>query len=374
LKRIFCLSIAFIVLASSPSAWAQEQIRNGKLAVTSAKVRLKYKKEDEALVILEEGRRIDPNHAELYPLLGSLYIMKGEYMKADSAFDKAVALDPKLEKEVTDARKAEWSSLINRGVNAMESEDYDQAISLMNHATLIYPEGVEAHINLAAAHVNASQKEEEWVREYVKTHGLEKPGAPESPASSILLRESILHFRKAIEIEPANTDVKLDLARVYDYLGKPDSARVYYQEVLQLQPENRSVKEAMANCYLREGNLESAHTIYSELMATGEVSPDVAFNIGVVELQLKDWEGAERAFELTVKGKPDDLEALENLSISLMEQKKYDKAIPQLEKIVALNERNQGAWGSLVVAYAQLGMNDKASQAHEKYKMLGGGE
>ncbi|OGF97995.1 MAG: hypothetical protein A2Z06_04595, partial [Candidatus Glassbacteria bacterium RBG_16_58_8] len=307
-------------------------------------------------------------------LLGDLYIQKGEYLKADSAFDKAVSLNPKLEKEVTDARKAEWSNLVNRGVNAMESEDYEQAIGLLNHAALIYPEGVEAHLNLAASHVNASQKDEEWIREYVKAHGMEKPDDPESPPSSILLRESIRHFRKAIEIEPANADVKLDLARVYDFLGKPDSARVYYQDVLQLQPENRSVKEAMATCYVREENLECAHTIYYELMATGEVSPDVAFNIGVVELQLKDWESAEKAFELTVKGKPDDLEALENLSISLMEQKKYDKAIPHLEKIVTLNEKNQGAWGSLVVAYAQLGMNDKASQAHEKYQMLDRGE
>jgi len=73
-----------------------------------------------------------------------------------------------------------------------------------------------------------------------------------------------------------------------------------------------------------------------------------------------------------VTANPEDMEALENLSIAMMQQEKYKEVIPHLETIVNLDDSNKEAWGSLVVAYAQVGMNDKADLAHKKYEGLGG--
>ncbi len=324
---------------------AQQKIRNGKIAVTSAKVRLKYNKYDEAIEVLEEGRRVDPGHAPLYPLLGSLYIHKGEYLRADSAFDIAVSLSAKLEKEVNEVRLDEWSKLVNRGVKAMKAEEYDEAILHLSNATIMNPEGVEAYINLGASYSNSGRA-----------------------------RESVKPFQKALELDPENIDLKLSLAKIYNNLGKPDSSKVFYKQSLAIEPDNMSVKEGLASCYLREGSLDSASTLYSELLSGEEVNPDVAFNAGLVEIQRANWSGAERAFLITVENHPGDVEARENLCIALMQLEKYSEVIPHLEKIIELDDSNIEAWGSLIVAYAQVGMNDKAGKAHKKYMELGGEE
>jgi len=387
------MSIVLVFAISSSRVWAQQQIRNGKIAVTSAKVRLKYKKYDEALEILEEGRRVDPGHAELYPLLGSLYVRKAasmandstilnsvsedstfvksameedvfkdfmlsfnserksmmaylvysEYKKAKESFDKAVSLDGKLEKKVKEERLEEWSKLVNRGVKSMKAEEYDEAILSLTNATIIYPEGVEAYINLGASYSNSG-----------------------------LHRMSIKPFRKALEMAPEDIDLKLAMARVYDNLGKPDSAKVFYKQCLTIQPDNLSVKEGLATCYLREGSLDSAGALYNELLSGEEVNPDIAFNAGLVEFQRENWAGAAKDFKITVDNYPEDIEARENLSIALMQLEKYEEVIPHLEKIVELDDSNREAWGSLIVAYAQVGMNEKASKANEKYRELGG--
>ncbi len=342
--RVFIsISLALLLTVPVVSLNAQSTIRNGKMAVTSAKVRLKFKKYDEALEMLKEGERVEPDYAPIYPLLGSLYLQKHDYIRADSAFKKAVSLDPKLEKEVHDARLQEWSNLVNQGVQAMKEKKFDKSISLLKDATIIYPEGVEAYINLGASYTNSGQQ-----------------------------RLAVGPFHKALEINPGDTEVKLDLAKVYDVLGRPDSAKVFYRQVLEDNPDDSSVKEALAACYLREGSLDSSSAIYSELLTVKDVDPNVAFNAGLLEIQRENWPAAEKAFKITLEKNPDDVEAQENLSIAMMQQEKYKEVIPHLEAIVKLDEKNKEAWGSLIIAYAQLGMSEKAKEANEKYKELGG--
>jgi tetratricopeptide (TPR) repeat protein len=333
----------FFILVSTLPIQAQTKVRNGKMAVTSAKVRLKYKKYDEALEILEEGRKIDPDHAPLYPLLGSLYIKNKDYVKADSCLDIAVSLNSKFKKEVEEIRLEEWAKLVNIGAKALKGEDFDTAIKVLTAATILHSRGVEAYINLAASFTNYGQH-----------------------------RKAIDPFLTSIALDPENVDIKLDLARVYGFLGHPDSSKIYYKQAIQAQPENISIKEGLAECYLREGSLDSASTLYSELMKQEEVNPNVAFNAALVEFQRENWEGAEQAFIVVIEADPEDIEALANLSVSMMQQNKYKEVIPYLEKIVDMDGDNKEAWGSLVVAYAQVGMNDKASMAHKKYQELGG--
>jgi tetratricopeptide (TPR) repeat protein len=343
LKKVICISIILVIAASLSSLVAQQQVRNGKMAVTSAKIRLKYKKYDEALEILEEGKRVEPDYPELYPLLGGLYVRNGQYAKADSAFKKAVMLEPKLQQDVKEERLSEWSALVNRGVKAMKEEDYTQSITHFTNATIIYPEGVEAYINLAASLNNSGQ-----------------------------VRESVKPFQTARMIDPTNFNVLVDLAKVYENLSRPDSAKIYYKDAQTVDPENQTVKEALAACYLREGSIDSASAMYDILLQGDEVNPNVAFNAGLVQFQRQNWAGAEKAFNIVVENSPEDMEGLENLSIALMQQEKYEEVIPYLEKIVELDKTKKEAWGSLVVAYAQIGMNDKADEAHKKYQELGG--
>jgi len=347
LKNIFAMSMVMILAAPSSALIAQSQIRNGKMAVTSAKVRLQYKKYDEALEVLEEGKKIDPLHAPLYPLLGSLYVRNKEYAKADSAFTMAVSLDGKLEEDVKKIRLEEWSKLVNTGVKSMKAEDYDKSVQVLTNATVIYPEGVEAYINLGASYSNTGR-------------------------DSL----AIAPFQKALSLSTDATgmtiDIMVSLAKIHDKRGEAAKAREYYRKALASEPDNNDIKAALASSFLRSSSLDSARTIFTDLMSEADVDPNVAFNAALTEFQLENWQKSLDYLKKALDGFPDDMEILEKMSISMFQLEKYEEAIPYLEKMVKIDETSKEAWGSLVIAYAQIGENDKASRAHEKYTELGG--
>jgi curved DNA-binding protein CbpA len=58
-------------------------------------------------------------------------------------------------------------------------------------------------------------------------------------------REAIEHFQKAIELDPSNTTVQLQLAELYVEMKLPWRARRYYETILALDPENSKAGERL---------------------------------------------------------------------------------------------------------------------------------
>ena len=56
-------------------------------------------------------------------------------------------------------------------------------------------------------------------------------------------REAVDHFEKALEIDPSNTSVRVQLAALYEEMKLPWRARQHYQKVLKIDPANTKVQE-----------------------------------------------------------------------------------------------------------------------------------
>lgn len=56
-------------------------------------------------------------------------------------------------------------------------------------------------------------------------------------------REAVEHFEKAVEIDPSNTRVRVQLAVLYEEMKLPWRAREHYQKVLEIDPANTKAQE-----------------------------------------------------------------------------------------------------------------------------------
>jgi tetratricopeptide (TPR) repeat protein len=60
-----------------------------------------------------------------------------------------------------------------------------------------------------------------------------------------LRREAIEHFEKALEIDPSNTTVRLQVATLYEEMKLPWRARLHYQKVLEIDADNPKAQKRL---------------------------------------------------------------------------------------------------------------------------------
>ncbi len=65
-------------------------------------------------------------------------------------------------------------------------------------------------------------------------------------------------FKKAMELDPKNVNVKLALTNFYSSTGQPEKSLPIYQELLTADPSNRVVRGALGNLYLATRSWDAA--------------------------------------------------------------------------------------------------------------------
>jgi tetratricopeptide (TPR) repeat protein len=97
-------------------------------------------------------------------------------------------------------------------------------------------------------------------------------------------------------------DVLLQMAQLYDKLGKYDRSAEALKQMTELDPENQPLKESLAQTYVRAEKLPEALAVYSELR---DMNPDnlaVLAEMAGVHLSMKEYKKAAEEFE-TILGR-----------------------------------------------------------------------
>jgi tetratricopeptide (TPR) repeat protein len=142
----------------------------------------------------------------------------------------------------------------------------------------------------------------------------------------------------------------------------------------------------LALIYQEQGKAEKAVEMYEKAIIANPKDSDLWFNMGILYFNMKNFVKAKECFNKVVEMNPEDVESLMNLVNSLWKMELYGEAIPFLEKVVALKPDNVTGWQFLFVAYNKESTREdlsdaqrkelvnKAKDAFDKYKALGGGK
>ena len=304
--------------------WAKAQLAQGNLA--------------EAFGQLREFAATHPDSADAHLLLGKFYLSAKASDKAFEEMQAAVKIDP---------NQAEaWSALSS--LYSLDKNDQKSATDAARRAVTLRPDDAAAHIQLATlldqrgdpearSHIDAAlphvqqpeqrvlcarfllksgkpedeKRAEEQLRQALKD-------APEFPAARFLLgrlltrrgnaAEALPLLKDAAAQEPNDPAVALELARLYQRLQRPADAKIWTTEVRRRQdyvteqsrlvgvlsqnPKDRDALAKLAHLVGRHGDAEAAVRHHALLLG---VPPDDAAALLAAAEDLKAGGYAEKA-------------------------------------------------------------------------------
>lgn len=175
-------------------------------------------------------------------------------------------------------------------------------------------------------------------------------------------KQAILHFKKAIHLNPNISEVYFNLAKALSDIGQDDEACRYHKIFLQREPQNingqinyglsliklEQLNEAkqiflsiknnidennilallnLGTIYLLEENYDEAILIYKKIINFEENVTDAWIGLGRSYTAKQNYEEAEKAFKRSIAIDPTNSQAIEYLGIFLIGIEKYNEAL-----------------------------------------------
>lgn len=214
-------------------------------------------------------------------------------------------------------------------------------------------------------------------------------------------------FEAALAIDPNYTDAHYNLGLVYQNLGQFGKAAEHFGRTLELDPTNTKAIRLQAEAYLRGGQPALAVPAYEKAIAADSTNVDLYFaaadaaskafpdpadlpkviaafelamekapqdsrtfsaaiSLGTMCSKAENYQGALDAYEKAAKLNPNSDTPLYNSAVVLQKMKKYDAAVANLEKVLALVPTSGKAHYMLAgIYYNQLKNEAKAVEHYE---------
>ena len=259
------------------------------------------------------------NFSQSYFSLGNLFLKKGNFPKAEEEYSLALQENPSLPRahlnlgniyfHQKDYSRAEKEFLEELKANPRQEKAYNnlsvlyriqgddlKAITLAKQALEIKPYYKEAYINLALA--------------YLK---MENHLSAESSLVS------------ALALFPSFAELRFYLGLVYQKQGKSDQALTEYAQLLSQRPETQDVEYNLGLIYSKD---DPSREGLNGLKAYA------AYNSGLIYLQKKEIDLAQKSLIRSVKLKPDFAEAHAVLGNVYDLRREYEPAVKELEEAI----------------------------------------
>jgi Tfp pilus assembly protein PilF len=185
-------------------------------------------KNDEALTILTDCLRQDPDNPQVHLLMGEVQLSLGRNDVARTHFLKAVELQDQLH--------AAWAWL---GVIALEAKQPREALEYQIKALERAPLNVDYILSMAETHA----------------------GLNEFDMADTLLSEKC-------RLLPSDVRLMTAAANMKNHRGDRTGAINLYRQILVLKPDNIEVKEALAYCYIAAQDWSSALDLFDQVVNT----------------------------------------------------------------------------------------------------------
>jgi arylsulfatase A-like enzyme/Flp pilus assembly protein TadD len=173
---------------------------------------------DDAIPILEDLIKKEPDMSMLYGKLGGSYMKTREFEKAVPVLRKAVELDPALTVAQMDLGRA-----------LLRTEDFNGAAHVFETLIVRSPLMLDAHFFLEMAYARGNRvpetiKECEKVLEILPEHYASHLMLGRALAKSGKDEEAISKLQKAAALRPQSPDPHVTLAEIYKRMGRPADA------------------------------------------------------------------------------------------------------------------------------------------------------
>lgn len=234
-----------------------------------AAARLKLKKPDGAIDVLQPLVTPNQRDAQLYALLGSAYMMRGDHAKGAEYMQKAVEIQPDLA-----ALRTQLAMGLLKGGNM------DQAVSQLQSAVELDQDLIQADVLLVMAHLRKQDYEQ------------------------------ALKVSKALEKRMPDSPIPFNLTGLA-YLAKQDMqlARQSMERALQVDPQFVTAEFNLVRIEMSEANYDAAQKRYQHILEVQPANPKAMIGLAALAEKRKDPEAMLKWLQMAVEKNPDSIEA-----------------------------------------------------------------
>ena len=198
----------------------------------------------------------------------------------------------------------EYRKLIEEALKKVHEEKYEEAIEIYDKA---FEEQIELNDYATYAICQHAVKNYEKVEtilfeilEYSDTSQVNQMIAINYSSMGNFV-EAIEYFKKAIELDPENTDARLSLSGLYEEFTEEELAKDEYDKILEYEPDNFWANLNLGSYYEKSNQLNLS---YNYLSKAYQINPDekmINYNLGVYYSKVKEFDKAKFFYQEEIK-------------------------------------------------------------------------
>jgi tetratricopeptide (TPR) repeat protein len=161
-------------------------------------------------------------------------------------------------------------------------------------------------------------------------------------------QEAIQFLQKAIQIEPNNGEIYLDLAKCYEEMNNNALQLQYLQLATRYDETNADVYYAIGMYYFNHERFDQANGFLQSALKWNPHHILSLNALAAIELDIKDnFEAAEKYYLDALKLEPNSLLTLMNLGYAYLNDEQFEKSEECFKKVLEINPREPSAMHNL---------------------------
>ena len=179
-------------------------------------------------------------------------------------------------------------------------------------------------------------------------------------------REAISQYKRALNIEPDDIDVLINIGLGYRHLEEYDKAIEYYDKVLDIEPENKVAINNKGYSYECLKETDKAIELYKKSLKIDPAYDIPLVNLSNIYFNEKQYEKVIEIFDRALELDPLNSANWVDLGRAYRYLEKYDDAINSYLKALELDKHDKIAWNNIGFAFFKQNKFDKAIEAYTK--------
>jgi tetratricopeptide (TPR) repeat protein len=205
-------------------------------------------------------------------------------------------------------------------------------------------------------------------RIYLRTAGDLDPDSP--PRET--LKRAVEQYREIARLDPDDTESALLLARLYRSLKDVEHSEAVLRGVLERQPEQEAAIRHLAQLLMDDDRPADAVKLLAAVVERSP-RPEWLELLGEARIQAHDFPGAEQSCRRALASNAEDLPARKCVAQALLRQEKFDKALPEYQRLAELEPGEAQHLLRLALIYRRLKKLDKAEESLLRAKQVAPG-
>ena len=329
---------------------------------TTAKMSIEKANWVQAEEYLVKALEAEPDNPEIPIQLGyHIYAKQGNWVQMNEMFERALSMDPDakiltgrpVSEFVEQYRNMFWAEKYNKGVGdynkyrqSRDKADLQSAITAFKESGEINPNEGQSFSILATSYLELGQND-----------------------------LAIQNGKKAVEVMPNDFHANFALSQILSRLGQKEESLPYGEKAADLDPSNSNAIRQLATLYYELNEKEKSVETFEKAIKTETdkmLKSDLYFNLGVLNMQLNNFQDAEDSFMSAYDLNPEDIEALAGMAQTFENAEKWRRASKFYRECIALDPENPDHYKGMARVLIQQGRPEEATRYYEKAKARGG--